>query len=311
MTGAASAHMERSNLSERNPATRGPEYEQALEWLCIATGNPNADFRDGQWEAIDGVLHNRRQLVVQRTGWGKSMIYFLASKFLREQGRGMTLLISPLLALMRNQVAAAERVGVRCYTINSTNPREWEGIKAEILSDSADLLIVSPERLANDAFREEILEPITDRIGLLVIDEAHCVSDWGHDFRPDYKKISRLLEHLPRTVPVLATTATATGRVIADIEAQLGGTVDISRGNLVRKTLSAKVFTCRTSVSRPRRRGLRGWRIRFVRVCPALALSMLSRSEMPKLSRDGFARTGFRRMRTQAIPSRQRISIRI
>ena len=212
-------------------------YIDALGCLRRAVGRDDADFRDGQWEAIDGVLHNRRQLVVQRTGWGKSMIYFIASKFLREQRRGMTLLISPLLALMRNQVVAAERVGVRCYTINSTNPKEWDGIKAEILSDSADLLIVSPERLANDAFREEILEPITDRIGLLVIDEAHCVSDWGHDFRPDYKKISRLLAYLPPTVPVLATTATATDRVIDDIEAQLGGTVDISRGSLVRKSL--------------------------------------------------------------------------
>ena len=214
-----------------------PEYERALEWLRIATDNPSAEFRDGQWEAIDGVLHSRRQLVVQRTGWGKSMIYFLAAKFLREQNRGMTLLISPLLALMRNQVAAAERVGVRCYTINSTNPREWDDIRAKILSDAADLLIVSPERLANDDFRTTILEQITDRIGLLVVDEAHCVSDWGHDFRPDYKKISRLLEHLPRTVPVLATTATATNRVIDDIKAQLGGEVDVSRGDLVRKSL--------------------------------------------------------------------------
>ena len=214
-----------------------PEYERALEWLRIATDNPSADFRDGQWEAIDGVLHSRRQLVVQRTGWGKSMIYFLAAKFLREQGRGMTLLISPLLALMRNQVAAAERVGVRCYTINSTNPKEWDDIRAKILSDAADLLIVSPERLANDDFRTTILEQITDRIGLLVVDEAHCVSDWGHDFRPDYKKISRLLEHLPLTVPVLATTATATNRVIGDVKAQLGGEVEISRGDLVRKSL--------------------------------------------------------------------------
>ena len=216
---------------------RTPEYEQALGWLRMATDNPSAEFRDGQWEAIDGVLHSRRQLVVQRTGWGKSMIYFLAAKFLREQGRGMTLLISPLLALMRNQVAAAERVGVRCYTINSTNPKEWDDIRAKILSDAADLLIVSPERLANDDFRTTILEQITDRIGLLVVDEAHCVSDWGHDFRPDYKKISRLLEHLPRTVPVLATTATATNRVIDDIKAQLGGEVEISRGDLVRKSL--------------------------------------------------------------------------
>lgn len=211
--------------------------ERALAALRQATGNPCADFRDGQWEAIDGVLNGRRQLVVQRTGWGKSMIYFLAAKFLREQGRGMTLLISPLLALMRNQVAAAERVGVRCFTINSTNTDEWPGIKTRILSDTADFLIVSPERLANDAFRTEILEPITDRIGLLVVDEAHCVSDWGHDFRPDYKKISRILAHLPPTVPVLATTATATNRVIDDVKAQLGGAVEVSRGSLVRKSL--------------------------------------------------------------------------
>ena len=212
-------------------------FSRALEWLRIATENPGADFRDGQWKAIDGVLHGRRQLVVQRTGWGKSMIYFLAAKFLRAQGRGMSLLISPLIALMRNQVAAAERVGVRCYTINSTNPKEWDGIREKILSDAADLLIVSPERLANDDFRRTILEPIADRIGLLVVDEAHCVSDWGHDFRPDYKKISRLLERLPRTVPVLATTATATSRVIEDIKAQMGDSVEVTRGNLVRKSL--------------------------------------------------------------------------
>lgn len=211
--------------------------EQAVECLRRAVGRDDVDFRDGQWEAIDGILNGRRQLVVQRTGWGKSMIYFLAAKFLREQGRGMSLLISPLIALMRNQVAAADRVGVRCFTINSTNPKEWDGIREKILADAADLLIVSPERLANDSFRTTILEPITNKIGLLVVDEAHCVSDWGHDFRPDYKKISRLLEHLPRTVPVLATTATATNRVIADIEAQLGGEVQISRGSLVRKSL--------------------------------------------------------------------------
>lgn len=210
---------------------------EAVAFLRRAVGRNDIDFREGQWEAIEGVLNYRRQLVVQRTGWGKSMIYFLAAKFLREEGRGMTLLISPLLALMRNQIVAAGRCGVRCYTINSTNPKEWPSIQEKILSGDSDLLFVSPERLANDDFRREILEPITDKIGLLVVDEAHCVSDWGHDFRPDYKKISRLLEHLPKTVPVLATTATATGRVVADIEAQLGGSVQVSRGNLVRESL--------------------------------------------------------------------------
>ena len=211
--------------------------ERAVECLRRAVGRDDVDFREGQWEAIDGVLNGRRQLVVQRTGWGKSMIYFLAAKFLRERGRGMTLLISPLIALMRNQVAAADRVGVRCFTINSTNPKEWDGIREKILADAADLLIVSPERLANDSFRTTILEPITNKIGLLVVDEAHCVSDWGHDFRPDYKKISRLLQNLPANMPVLATTATANTRVIRDIEAQLGGEVEVRRGSLVRKSL--------------------------------------------------------------------------
>lgn len=212
-------------------------YERAVTDLRRAIGRSDVVFRDGQWEAIDGVLHNKRQLVVQRTGWGKSMIYFLSAKYLREQGRGMTLLISPLIALMRNQVIAADRVGVRCYTINSTNPKAWNAIREKILSDVVDLLIVSPERLANDEFRSTILEPISNRIGLLVVDEAHCVSDWGHDFRPDYKKISRLLEHLPQTVPVLATTATATSRVIEDIKVLLHGKVEVYRGDLVRKSL--------------------------------------------------------------------------
>lgn len=212
--------------------------EYALRCLREGVGRADVDFRDGQWEAIDGVLKHRRQLVVQRTGWGKSMIYFLASKFLREEGRGMTLLISPLLALMRNQVAAANKVGVRCYTINSNCTRaEKDQVKALVLSRQVDLLIVSPERLADDSLQVDVLEKIADSIGLLVVDEAHCISDWGHAFRPDYKKISRLLARLPANVPVLATTATANGRVIEDVKAQLGGEVDVSRGSLVRDSL--------------------------------------------------------------------------
>lgn len=212
--------------------------DYALQCLRAGTGRQNVDFRDGQWEAINGVLNHRRQLVVQRTGWGKSMIYFLASKFLRQEGRGMTLLISPLLALMRNQVAAANKVGVRCYTINSNCSKpEKEQVKALVLANQVDLLIVSPERLADDSFQTDVLEKIADSIGLLVVDEAHCISDWGHAFRPDYKKISRLLARLPANVPVLATTATANGRVIEDVKAQLGGVVDVSRGSLVRESL--------------------------------------------------------------------------
>ena len=216
----------------------GPYFEKGLEYLRKALGDPEADFRDGQWEAIDGVLKHRRQLVVQRTGWGKSMIYFMASRFLREEGRGMTLLISPLLALMRNQVAAAGKVGIRCYTINSNCTKaEKERVKGLVVNREVDLLIVSPERLADESFQTGVLERIADYIGLLVVDEAHCISDWGHAFRPDYKKIGRLLAQLPRNVPVLATTATANSRVIEDVKAQLGEEVDVFRGNLTRESL--------------------------------------------------------------------------
>lgn len=224
--------------------------EQAVELLRRGIGRDDADFREGQWEAIEGILNHRRQLVVQRTGWGKSMVYFLAAKFLRQEGRGMTLLISPLLALMRNQVAAAERVGIACDTINSTNRGQWPAIEARVISGLCDFLIVAPERFANEDFCSNVLDRIKDGIGLLVVDEAHCVSDWGHDFRPDYKKISNLLKGLPPNMPVLATTATANKRVVQDIEAQLGGKVDVLRGNLVRKSLFLQNIRLRTQEER-------------------------------------------------------------
>ena len=211
--------------------------EYAVDTLRHALNNKNADFRDGQWEAIDGILHNKRLLVVQRTGWGKSMIYFLAAKFLREEKRGMTLLISPLLSLMRNQIESAKRVGIGCMTINSTNEDDWDMIGRDINAGRCDLLLVSPERLSNNDFSANILDRIGDRIGLLVVDEAHCISDWGHDFRPDYKRISKLINKLPKNMPVLATTATANNRVVDDIKDQLGQSVEIIRGDLVRKSL--------------------------------------------------------------------------
>ena len=224
--------------------------EHAVEMLRKGVERSDIDFREGQWEAIDGVLNHRRQLVVQRTGWGKSMIYFLAAKFLRMDGRGMTLLVSPLLALMRNQIAAAKRVGIVCDTINSTNRAQWPEIEARVISGACDFLIVAPERFANDEFCMNVLERIKNNIGLLVVDEAHCISDWGHDFRPDYKKISNLLRALPSNMPVLATTATANMRVVRDVEAQLGGHVDVSRGSLVRKSLFLQNIRLRTQEER-------------------------------------------------------------
>ena len=206
--------------------------------LRQALNNPNADFRDGQWEAIDRLLQEKsRLLVVQRTGWGKSLVYFLATRLLREQGAGPTLLISPLLALMRNQITAAERINIHAATINSSNPEEWPQVQSNLRSGKVDILLISPERLANQEFRETILSQLAVKIGLFVVDEAHCISDWGHDFRPDYRRIVRVLQALPANIPVLATTATANNRVVNDIVAQLGSNLQVIRGPLTRKSL--------------------------------------------------------------------------
>lgn len=203
-----------------NPQTRS----DAQQILAALVGRPDADFHDGQFEAVEALVDGgRRALVVQRTGWGKSAVYFVASLLLRARGAGPTLIVSPLLALMRDQVAAAARAGVRAMAINSANATEWDLVHEALAADEVDVLLVSPERLNNPRFRDEQLPDLIRRTGLLVIDEAHCISDWGHDFRPDYRRIAELISQLPSTVPVLATTATANSRVVADIEEQLGG----------------------------------------------------------------------------------------
>ncbi len=212
--------------------------EKALLLLRQALDDATAEFRPGQWEAIEEIVEQRsRLLVVQRTGWGKSIVYFLATRLLRDQNAGCTLLISPLLALMRNQIAAAQRIGIKAATINSSNTEEWEIVQTQLLAGKVDLLLISPERLANDEFREKVLLPISQRISLFVVDEAHCISDWGHDFRPDYRRIVRILQALPSNIPALATTATANNRVINDIIAQLGSNLRVLRGSLTRKSL--------------------------------------------------------------------------
>jgi ATP-dependent DNA helicase RecQ len=214
-------------------------YTQALKLLRQALGNESATFRNGQWDAISALVERKaRLLVVQRTGWGKSIVYFLATRLLREQGAGCTLLISPLLSLMRNQIAAAQNIGVKAETINSTNVNDWPRIEQGLRRNQFDVLLVSPERLANDDFVGRSLLPIANRLGFFVVDEAHCISDWGHDFRPDYRRIVRILKALPRNIPVLATTATANKRVVGDIVEQLGPKLEVQRGPLTRASLS-------------------------------------------------------------------------
>lgn len=211
--------------------------EEALSYLRTALNNQTADFHEGQWESIEGLLNQKKMLVVQRTGWGKSMVYFMATKLLRNQGKGPTLLVSPLLSLMRNQLESAQRIGVRAQTINSTNSDDWDSIVNDLRANNIDVLLISPERLSNEDFRQNVLPIIASSVGLFVIDEAHCISDWGHDFRPDYRLISRVLIAIPPNVPILATTATANDRVVQDVISQLGTNIELLRGSLVRESL--------------------------------------------------------------------------
>lgn len=219
--------------------------------LARLVGDPTgaARLRPDQWRAVEAlVAHRRRALVVQRTGWGKSAVYFVATALLRARGDGPTVIISPLLALMRNQIDAARRAGIAARTINSANPQEWADIRAEVAAGDVDVLLVSPERLNSPDFRDDVLPELASSTGLLVVDEAHCISDWGHDFRPDYRRLRTLLSELPAGVPVLATTATANARVTADVAEQLetgggpdGGTL-VLRGPLERESLRLSVL---------------------------------------------------------------------
>src|SRR4051794_34622644 len=219
--------------------------DRAADLLRELAG-PDARFREHQLEAVRDLVADRaRVLCVQRTGWGKSAVYFLATALLREAGTGPTLIVSPLLALMRNQIAAAARLGIRAHTVNSTNRDAWSEVRALLEADAVDVLLISPERLNNPQFRSAMLPLFAERVGLLVIDEAHCISDWGHDFRPDYRRIAEMLERLPAGVPVLCTTATANDRVVADIGEQLrvGQAADLRsyRGPLGRSSLRFEV----------------------------------------------------------------------
>jgi ATP-dependent DNA helicase RecQ len=218
--------------------------KRALELLRIGSGRADATFREGQEDAIRHIVEGKgRLLVVQKTGWGKSFVYFIATKLLRESGLGPALLISPLLSLMRNQVAAAERMSVRAETLNSQNSDEWPRVIERIENGEIDILLFHPKQLVSARFNNQILLPIADQISLMVIDEAHCVSDWGHDFVPEYRVIQRTAKSLPKNMRLLATTATANDRVMTDLVSVLGPDLEVMRGDLNRPSLSLQTIT--------------------------------------------------------------------
>jgi ATP-dependent DNA helicase RecQ len=229
------------------------ELRARAEAHLRALAGDGARLRDDQWTAIEALVNGRRRaLVVQRTGWGKSAVYFVATALLREGGAGPSVIVSPLLALMRNQIAAAERAGIRARTVNSDNTDDWDAVYGEVGADAVDVLLVSPERLNNPDFRDLVLPKLAAAAGMVVVDEAHCISDWGHDFRPDYRRLRTLLADLPPGVPVLATTATANARVVADVAEQLTGDTPplVLRGPLDRDSLHLAVVRLRTAEHR-------------------------------------------------------------
>jgi ATP-dependent DNA helicase RecQ len=258
----------------------------ALAVLRTLVGRPDADFHDGQYDAISAIVDDaRRALVVQRTGWGKSAVYFVATKLLRDRGAGPTLLVSPLLALMRDQVAAAARAGIRAASIDSANPHLWDDVRARLAADEIDVLLVSPERLNNPDFRDTQLPTLIERTGLLVIDEAHCISDWGHDFRPDYRRLRDVVA-TAGGAPVLATTATANRRVVDDVVAQLGAPDEVLtiRGPLARASLRLGVLRTRDQAARL------GWLVEHLRDLPGsgivYALTVAAAEDTARLLRE-------------------------
>lgn len=225
--------------------------EQVAAQVLHSLAGPDAELRPDQRLAVEKLQEEgARVLVVQATGWGKSAVYWVATALRRAAGAGPTLVVSPLLSLMRDQVVAAQRAGLRAATLNSSNVDDWARTEEQLRSGQIDVLLVSPERLANPSFGRRVLDGLTGRLGLLVVDEAHAVSDWGHDFRPDYRRVADTIANLNPQTPVLATTATANERVCIDVATQLGDQPLVLRGPLARKSLELSVVAGLTPLQR-------------------------------------------------------------
>ncbi|MGO8671184.1 MAG: DEAD/DEAH box helicase [Capsulimonadaceae bacterium] len=225
--------------------------KRALDLLRAGTDKPKAQFRNGQEDALRHIIEGRgRLLVVQRSGWGKSFAAFLATKLLREGGGGPVLLVSPLLSLMRGHLFAAERMGVRVSAVHSNSEDEWVKIDTAIRRSTVDIVLISPERLGDQRFITHVLPGIADRIGMFVMDEAHCLSDWGHDFRPDYRRIEKIVRRLPTSVRLVATTSAATNRVLDDLRSLLGAGLTVLRGDLDRPTITLQTIRMRGPAER-------------------------------------------------------------
>jgi ATP-dependent DNA helicase RecQ len=291
MSPAAGSNDRMTSSPSPEPSVTTDDVRAAAERSLRSLAGQDASLRPDQWRAIEAlVVDRRRALVVQRTGWGKSAVYFVATALLRERGAGPTVIVSPLLALMRNQIAAAERAGIRAATINSSNVDDWEKTYAEIRAGQVDVLLVSPERLNNPGFRDLVLPQLARSAGMIVIDEAHCISDWGHDFRPDYRRLREVVAGLPPNVPVLATTATANARVTRDIAEQIGAGGSgpsptlVLRGPLDRESL-------RLSVVRLPQAALRlGWLVDYLSDLPGsgilYTLTVAAANEVAEFLRD-------------------------
>lgn len=221
-------------------------YDESYKILKSVYGE-NASFREGQYEAIEATMTNKRTLVVQRTGWGKSLVYFMCTKLFKKMNRGFTMVISPLLVLMENQAEMAKKLGIKCDVLNSTVRDRRSEILEKLTTDQLDLIFITPETLFNEEVQRELPK---FNIGLFVVDEAHCISDWGHDFRLEYGKVGKIISSLSSNVAVLATTATANDRVINDLKKQFNEDVFISRGPLSRRSLHIQVLDLQSKIDR-------------------------------------------------------------